>query len=87
MGMKLDTITYKGFPVEALKTAFTAVHDPKDWKAPILCNVLGEHVALVCAAIEYYTATEPTVELVMQANRISYTIRAIGYRQGPAGDH
>ena len=25
LGMKLDTITYKGFPVEALKTAFTKI--------------------------------------------------------------
>jgi len=77
--------TYKGYTVADLKHVFDQLCDPKDWKAPITAVVTGEAVLVSVAAIEFYTATIPTVSGPTQ--NMKYVIESEGYRQGPAGDH
>jgi len=79
-----DEVVHKGYTYGQLREAFTAAHDPKDWKAPISVWVPGEAVMLTVAAIEFYTATNPKVQLNTETMR--YLITSEGYRQGPAGD-
>jgi len=45
--------------------------------------VPGEWVLPVVAAIEFHTATHPTVQL--DVNRMRYLVESEGYRNGPAG--
>lgn len=74
------------FTQTELETAFTLMHDPADWKAPISAMVAGEGVNLACAAIRHFTATEPTVEMDATGDSIlRFRITSIGYRAGPAG--
>jgi hypothetical protein len=77
--------TYKGYSVADLRTVFDAVCDPNDWKGPITAVCTGEMVMATVAAIEFYTATQPTVQLDTATMR--YLIESEGYRHGPAGDH
>lgn len=79
------TGVYKGFTHDALHEAFDRLCDPADWKAPISAWVPGELVLVACAAIEFFTATTPTVAL--NTRTMQYLVTSIGYRQGPAGDH
>jgi hypothetical protein len=80
-----QTAIYKGFKVADLRIAFDKVCDPKDWKGPVAAWVLGEGVLVTVAAIEFFTATNPTVNLNTETMR--YLIESEGYRNGPAGDH
>lgn len=79
------TGVYKGFTLDELAVTFMRLHDPKDWRAPIADWVPGELVMVAVAAIEYYAATPVTVTL--NTTTMQYLLTAIGYRQGPAGDH
>ena len=87
MTQVLDNVKpiWKGYTQAQLSDAFDAVANPHDWKAPICVAVPGEHVSIVVAAIQFYTATEPTIELCISNMR--YVITSEGYRNGPAGDH
>lgn len=76
---------YKNFTEAELKQAFDRVSNPDDWKAEILATCPGELVMLVTAAIEFYTATTPKVEL--NTRTMEYIVSSEGYRAGPAGDH
>lgn len=76
---------YKDFSPEQLEEAFNRVCNPEDWKDEILATCPGELVSLVCASIEFYTATVPTVAL--NTRTMEYIISSVGYRMGPAGDH
>ena len=76
---------YKGFTVTDLRTVFDHICDPVDWKGPIAARVQGEAVMMTVVAIEFHTATTPTVTL--NTNTMRYLIESEGYRQGPAGDH
>lgn len=78
-------VVYEGFTYGELEAAFTAVHDPEDWRAPIAARCKGEAVMLVVAAIKFYTATVPRVSLNLET--MDYIIQSEGYRRGPAGDH
>ena len=80
-----EMITPSGYKVGELRVAFDAICDPTDWKAPISAAVRGEMVLPCVAAIQYYTATTPTVGLDVQS--MTYIIQSEGYRAGPAGDH
>ena len=75
---------------EELTAAFEAVQDPADWKAPI-CVALAPtvNIALVVAAIEFYTATTPRVSLRLctATTPTRIIVESEGYRAGPAGDH
>ena len=76
---------YKGYTHKQLTAAFAAVEDPDDWRGPICAAMPGEAVLPVVAAIEFFTATTPTVQLDTQT--MTYYVSSIGYRAGPAGDH
>lgn len=74
-----------GFTWEELGAAFTAVHDPADWKKPIDALVKDDKLALTLLAVEFYTATKP---IVLHRHDVETVhIFADGYRNGPAGDH
>ena len=79
-----ESDTYKGFTRRQLSTAFEAIRDPRDWRAPINCIVPRGKVKVCEAAIEFFTATEV---LVQEHGHHDFRIRSIGYRNGPAGDH
>jgi len=72
------------FNQEQLEAAFSAVCDKADWKAPINAVVGESLVGLVYSAIVHFTATCPKVTRMENGN---FSVKSIGYRQGPAGDH
>ncbi len=80
-----DEPVYRGFSYPQLKAAFDKLADPSDWRAPIYAVMPGELVSVAVAAIQFFTATEPDVQLDMQ--HMKYHVQSIGYRAGPAGDH
>ncbi len=80
-----DTQMYKGFPLNSIEAAWKQIADPQDWKGPIDIAVPGESVSLAVAAIQFYTATTPTMRL--ELNSMQYLLSSPGYRMGPAGDH
>jgi len=73
------------FTQTQLTDAFDKIKDPTDWKNPICARVKGEAVTLIVAAIQHFTATNPTVQL--NQNTMDYIIESEGYRMGPAGDY
>ena len=60
------------FTQTQLTDAFNKIKDPTDWKNPICARVKGEDVTLVVAAIQHFTATNPTVQL--NQNTMDYII-------------
>lgn len=75
-----------GYTQLQLRAAFDSVQAPHDWKAPIVsasCE-MGD-AGLVATAIEFYTATKARFDY--DANTGKLRVQAIGYRNGPAGDH
>lgn len=81
-------ITHRGYAPELLREVFDKVCDPDDWKNPIAVTVLGEFVNVTVAAIEFMTATVPSVTMLQSGDgSIRYLIESEGYRMGPAGDH
>jgi hypothetical protein len=79
-----------GYTIDELQAAFNRVRDARDWKAPIRATVGarakhgGIDVALlakIAAAVEFYTATKPTITIIGTTAHVT----AVGYRQGPAG--
>lgn len=69
-----------------LRQAFEAVQADSHWKDPIRATIRPEMLPLVAAAVVHYTATELVVEKYDRASGL-LTVRADGYRAGPAGDH
>lgn len=80
---------YQGFSYPQLKEVFDKAADPDDWRGPIELRCAGEAVTVIVAAIQFFTATEPTVEYSPAAKMgtMPFVIRSEGYRAGPAGDH
>jgi len=83
--LNIEANTYKGYPIDELRAIFARICDPDDWKEPIACSCPGESVMPIVAAIEFYTATIPSVAVNVETMR--YAITSPGYRAGPAGDH
>lgn len=77
--------TFKSYPVSTLRAVFAKIADPADWKGPIAARMSGEAVMAAVAAIEFFTATVPTVSLDTWS--MVYRVESAGYRGGPAGDH
>lgn len=77
-GLNDDFTRYKDYDIEDLKQVFDKVCDQDDWKAPIAVWVPGEAVMPVVAAIEFMTATHPSVQL--DPERMRYLIESEGYR-------
>ena len=82
-GMNDDFTRHKGYDLDDLRKVFDIVCDPDDWRAPIAVWVSGEAVLPVVAAIEFMTATHPSVSLNIE--RMRYLVTSEGYRNGPAG--
>lgn len=87
-----------GFTHEELKEAFDKVADPKDWKKPISRVVnADENIPLIMLAIEFFTATKAEIAGFFSAasrstgpfgkptTKDGIYIKAVGYRNGPAG--
>jgi len=74
-----------GFMFAQLDGAFNVIKNKEDWRAPIDVVVHKYAVDIVCASIEYFTATEPKKTLMLESG--NYRITSEGYRMGPAGDH
>ena len=74
-----------GYPVKVLSAVFDRISDPDDWKGPISATMRGEAVGAAVAAIKFYTATDPKVDL--DTRTMQYIVTSPGYRNGPAGDH
>lgn len=72
------------FTQAQLEAGFNAVRNQADWKAPINAVVGESLVGLVYSAIMHFTATRPEV---MRLENGNFSIKSIGYRMGPAGDH
>lgn len=79
-----DGIVYAGLTEAELHQAFNLVADPDDWRAPINALVGPGELEAAITAIEFFTATIPTVEVVSVPERV-YRVRSVGYRNGPAG--
>lgn len=82
-GFNDDYSKYKGYAIDDLRKLFDEIADPKDWKAPISIWVKGEGVKAAVATIEFFTATNPSVQL--DTDKMLYLVESIGYRMGPAG--
>lgn len=72
-----------------LRPSLSAVYDKvksADWKDAIdaVVELTVVEAAMVPYAVEFFTATTPTVTLVGPG---TYKVTAAGYRAGPAGDH
>jgi hypothetical protein len=66
-----------------LRDAFDRVATPEDWRAPI-CAVVPCYLRdVVRAAVIFYTATVPSFHETAGGRNVQ--VRAIGYRNGPAG--
>jgi hypothetical protein len=73
--------TYSPEKLESLEQAFNSVCNRDDWKAPIETVIFPADQAIVAEAIAFYTATEAV--FIKQGNML--LVKALGYRNGPAG--
>jgi hypothetical protein len=67
-----------------LEAAFDKVSNKFDWKNPIDYCCLANDLPVIVAAIQHFTGTETEFKSL---NDGYYSIKSIGYRAGPAGDH
>lgn len=77
--------TCGGYKIVDLKTAFERVQNKDHWKGPIDAFVTvrsEDEIALIEAAVEFYTATRATVRPTSDCFRVRIT--APGYWAGPA---
>lgn len=74
---------------EQLQAAFTKVQDKAHWKNPINTVVdATENLHLIREAIIHFTATVPTFDILKVTEEgTKVAVRAVGYQDGPAGDH
>ena len=83
----VDTsVTFRGYTGAALRAAWDKVAPKSHWKDPICALVPADILDIVCAAIEFYTSTKPSV-FVVDYDCKEFVVVAAGYRNGPAGDH
>lgn len=83
--MTTEDLKFRGYTVEELQEIWSRIANPIDWKSPVCVKTTGDMVAPVIAAIIFFTATIPVVNLNVET--MSYYITSEGYRAGPAGDH
>jgi hypothetical protein len=65
------------------KYYFDKVCDPTDWKNPINAEVDATDLYATLDAIQFFTATKATYTTTN--NGLSYQVKSVGYRNGPAG--
>ena len=83
-----------GFSIAELRALFELVENKNDWKARINTSILVDevefdyHVNGIRTAIYYFTSTPSTITwCTLSTGKIQLTVKALGYRAGPAGDH
>jgi hypothetical protein len=82
----VDTsVTFRGYTGATLRAAWDKVKSA-DWRDPVCALVPADILDVVCAAIEFFTATKPAV-FVVDFDCKEFVVVAAGYRNGPAGDH
>jgi hypothetical protein len=69
---------------DLIQHAFSQICNPRDWKAPVDCVVPYAHASMFYDAIVSITGTVPTSERTIDGHM---RMTAIGYRNGPCGDH
>jgi hypothetical protein len=75
---------HQKFSHEQLEDAFNQVKTITHWKDPINSTCRVEDKDIISQAIRYFTGTEAEFgEPLFGVVRV----KAIGYRQGPCGDH
>ena len=62
---------------------FDMIKDKKDWRAPIVAKIKKSDFGKCNDACMFFTATE--LEIVSESDKDHYKVRAVGYRNGPAG--
>ena len=75
---------------EVLRKAFDQVCDPNDWRGPIDALVPLTSSDIYVQAVEFMTATKPTLKLsghYGSDGHLMLRLQSVGYRAGPAGDH
>lgn len=75
----------QSFKQSTLSAMFDRIADIRDWKNPIDAVIDAADLLVTQAAVQFYTATELTVEGSPAPGKLR--VKAIGYRAGPAGDH
>jgi hypothetical protein len=74
-----------GYSQEQLDAAFKTVQAKTHWKDPIRSKCKAEDINLITEAIIYFTGTVPTFGQPDKDGMVK--VRAVGYRNGPCGDH
>ena len=90
MGTVDDYTTHQ----QRMATAFNLVANETDWKQPIaalvsdkMLRTSGLSIENVAEAVMYFTATIAKVTAAGTSDGSGYFVTAVGYRDGPAGDH
>lgn len=75
---------YADEKVAELRRAFSRVENRADWKGAIAAVVHRQSLAIICEAIEFFTATKATVKPVEGFEATHFYVTSPGYRAGPA---
>lgn len=73
----------KRFTQEQLEEGFKLVQDKEHWKNPIDALIEPFQIEIVQESVIHFTATIP----VFKKEGEKVRVKALGYRNGPAGDH
>lgn len=83
--VKIEGPKRSKYSKEEMSAAFDKVEDKDHWKNPILATIHEDDLEVTAQAVKFYTAT--SLEVVERKPDGMILVGAIGYRQGPAGDH
>jgi hypothetical protein len=83
---KTADVTFRGYTGAALRAAWDLVKPSNGWKDPICALVSADVLDVVCAAIEYFTSTLPSV-FIVDLDCKEFQVVSCGYNAGPSGDH
>jgi hypothetical protein len=75
-GLTMDGIN--GFSRDQLKESFNKVHDPVNWKNPIMAMVDVNDLSLTCSAIAFFVGDYPSVEQCSD-DHSKYIVSSPGY--------
>lgn len=75
--------TFQGYDIEQLRSVFSSVTPKDDWRGPIRKVIPKKDLSITCAAIEFFTGTNPFSEYAESRNFV--VVGSVGYRNGPCG--
>ncbi len=87
---KYVTIGAVEYRIDDLGKAFDFVADPDDWRAAIYCKIQASEFKITSDAVWFYTGTDLTLAGAYHEDldgRTMVEVKAVGHRNGPAGDH